>query len=489
MTANSANRVRIWLGIFCAGATATLVAQSATTVPPFTETIEVREVEVLFEIDSLPRFESIGRRGIEDFAAFEGGASHDLIELGSTSAGDFVHVLYFDVALAGPAARIAAAKALAERAVTLTAGGRAELLVADPRPRLLVATSVPEMLQRALAEIVAAAYAETAGKAARSPAGVAARAQQLDRLLVELAGRGGGGARALWLPVDGWPLTPAELERYSRARAQGNLTEPVLRALMETGRTLAGYGWVTFPVAIRAEREELSPRETERRMQVDTGGSGDTRTTFPVFTISGTKNHPDATSEAQLSTLTDFSLAPLAELSRATSGTLVGHPRRLRSAMDDLVGRRRATYRGPVPEPGTLRPLEIRWIGGDGRPLPAPRFLRASTPPEVSTARLRALLAGDSPPKSDAMSQRSAQPSREVCFGEGEERQVRISVARLSGEGRISIELGTAKRIQRKAAGLCAPLITSSIPSDARLAWIAEDLDNETWTGGVEQTP
>ena len=41
--------------------------------PPFVETIEVREVELRVDLSSLPTFESIGRKGQQDFLVVEAG--------------------------------------------------------------------------------------------------------------------------------------------------------------------------------------------------------------------------------------------------------------------------------------------------------------------------------------------------------------------------------------------------------------------------------
>lgn len=466
--------------------------------PPFAETIDVREVEVLFDDSVLPRFGSIGRKGLEDYSAFEAGAGFPLVEIGSTTAADWVHLLYFDSALAGPASRAAAAQALAKRAPVLVAGGRVEVVVADPRPRLLTATGDAVTLALQLSEIAAAALAEAESRAF-SKASIAERSFQLDRLSVEIAGRSGGGPRALWLAVEGWPLSPEEHERFARARAAAEAetahranaasaaSEPLLRALAETARVLAGYGWVTFPLALRPEVEEPSTRAAERRVRVESGGAGDERTSFPVFTVSGSPGRADASTDAQLSTLTDLSLAPLALLSRASSGTLVGQEARLRSALDDVVRRRRATYRGPLPPPGALAPVEIRWTGGDGRALPSPGFLRSSTPAEVSSARLRTLLAGDAAPTA-AITLRegeSAGGARSVCFGPGDEKRVRISYATTSPEGAIAVSASEPLTLKAENGELCAPFSAPADAAGARVAWLAEDLDSEAWTGGI----
>jgi hypothetical protein len=315
---------------------------------------------------------------------------------------------------------------------------------------------------------------------------VAVRSLALDRLAAEIAARGGGGARSLWLPVDAWPLSPAELERFSRARQANDLSEPLLRALASTGRVLAGYGWVTFPLAIRAE-ELKPPSDAARGMRVEQGGTGDERVSAPIVTISGSRSQPKASEEQQLDTLTDFGLATLTELSRATSGTLVGQGERLRTALANLEKRRRATYRGPRPQPGALVPLEVRWSGGDGRALPAPKFLRSGSPPEATAARLRALLAGDAAAKGEGITLREAATGgatrRELCFA-GEKRPVRISVARERANGVLDLAIGDTVETEVKDGAACVPLPIDS--AGGRLAWVAEDLDTDAWTGGVE---
>ncbi|MGE0638965.1 MAG: hypothetical protein AB7G12_05320 [Thermoanaerobaculia bacterium] len=472
----------------------TLAAQGTDTPPPFTETIEVREVEVLFDTTPLPRFESIGKKGAEDFAAFENGETYGLLSLESTSPADWVHVLYFDPTLAGPEARAEAASALASRASQLVAGGRAEIVIADPHPRILTATSLPEMLARSLSEIAARAREES-GSGATPMRSKADRARQLDRLVVELAARGGGGARALWLPVDGWPLAPAELEAWGEARRSNSKLPEAFAAIADAGKALAGYGWVTFPIALRPVSPESSARERERRVQVSAGGGGDERTTVPIFSTTAGKDSPDPVSDAQFATLSDFSLAPMGDLARTTSGALLGVESRLRTELAELVTRRRGTYRAPRPVAGTLLPLEIRWRGGDGRALPAPRFLRSSTPPEVSAARLRSLLAGDAAPAAEAITLHAPKvatlvASRDLCFrSEFEKLPVRISVAREKRTGEIELHVGDVRQLEKDERGICTGLSLPLGAGERRIAWIAENLETEAWTGGIEEAP
>ena len=472
------------------GSTALLPAQDVEP-PRFSETIEVREIEVVFDDDVLPRLGSFLRKKRQDYSAFESGASHPLVEIGSVSAEDWMHVLYFDSGLAGPAARLAAARALQPLAEELIAGGRAEIVVADPLPRVVLATGLAAELIQGLEAIVAQALGESEGRA-DSAATIAQRSRQLDRLAVELAGRGGGGPRALWLAGDRWPLSPVDHEHFAQARQQGLAEDPQFGPLLATGKVLASYGWVTSAIAIRGERLQPAIGLDGGRVQTSRGGTGDRRTRI-LWTLTGSRKHPDATTESQLDTVTDFALSPLAALARPTSGALIGTPERLGSVLGDLQDRRRATYHGPRPEPGSLTTFEVRWTGGDGRVLPAPRFLRSSTPWEVTRARLRLLLAGD-PPPADAgaifLREAVSPPgTREICFGEGRQRSVRLAYAQpgtAEDDREVSYEVPLPSVLTGEGRERCLPFAPPDFGSHRRLAWVAEDLDNETWIGGVE---
>ncbi|MEO8198500.1 MAG: hypothetical protein ABI689_17440 [Thermoanaerobaculia bacterium] len=462
--------------------------------PPFSETIEVREVDVRVDLSALPTFESIGKKGREDFIVLENGIAYPLTGLGPAEAAEWIFVLYFDSVLAGPEARQRAAIELAGQADRLTAGGLAEIVVADPLPHTLLTTGSADALRRQLDELALAAARETTPAATSLTSATATRLAQLDRLTVEIAARGGGGARGLLLPVGAWPLDPEALSRLTNTAprtAEGSAAaaaneRPEFLPLRETAQVLAGYGWVTVPLALRAPREVAEPSAAEKRTQVSMGGGGDQRTTVPIVSISGNGEPTDPATAARVDTLTDFSLIPYAELSRASSGALVGESGRLQGVLGDLRGRRLFTYRSPFPQPGRLLPLEVRWQGGDGRTLPAPRWLRSSTPPEVAAARLRRMLAGDpaaqSPQaaKTDGI-QWNAETGR-VCFpGDGDKRWVRLSTA-TEKDGQIQLATGQPVQIERTAAGLCLDAPTTT---GGRTVRLAEDLENETWTSAV----
>ncbi len=459
-------------------------AEQKPDTPPFTETIEVREVELRVDLSALPTFESIGKKGQGDFLVIEDGVDHPLSELG-TATNEWIFLLYFDTVLAGPEARQRAAIELAGQAERLTAGGLAEIVLADPRPHTLLATGSAEALRRQLDELAMAAARETPPVESSLPAASSARLAQLDRLVVEVASRAGGGARGLVLPVGSWPLDPEGLARLTRTATATPSDRPEFEPLREAARVLAGYGWVTVPLALRAPRDISEPSAAERRTQVSMGGGGDQRTTVPIVSISGKDEPSDPATAARVDTLTDFSLMPYSELARSSSGALVGERGRLRGVLADLLDRRLFAYRSPFPEPGRLLSLEVRWQGGDGRTLTAPRWLRSSTPPEVAAARLRRMLAGDTPPQAAQTGaiQWNAETDR-VCFpGDGDKRWVRLSTA-TEKDGQIQIVTGQPVQLERTPAGLCADA-PATATATGRTARLAEDLENETWTGAT----
>ena len=92
-----------------------LAAQVPTSPPPFVETIEVREVEVLVDISALPTFESIGRKAQEDFIVVEEGVAHPLTDLGTADASQWIFVLYFDSIRSSPAPRLGSAQRSSSR--------------------------------------------------------------------------------------------------------------------------------------------------------------------------------------------------------------------------------------------------------------------------------------------------------------------------------------------------------------------------------------
>ena len=459
-----------------------LAAQAPTSPPPFVETIEVREVEVLVDISTLPTFESIGRKAREDFIVIEEGVAHPLTELGSSDAAQWIFVLYFDSILAGPEARQRAAIELAGLSERLTAGGLAEIVIADPLPHTLLSTASADALRRQLDELAVAASKEADRTEPSLAKATAARLAQLDRLTVEIAARGGGGARALLLPVGAWPFDPESLARLTQAKPDASLEASEFQPVQETSRALAAYGWVTLPIALRTPRDVPEPSAAERRTQVSMGGSGDRRTTVPIVSISGQGEPSDPATAARVDTLTDFGLMPFAALARASSGS---SDRRKRTPGEHA---RRSAAPPPVhlslAVPGARKPPGARSpLEGRRRTHPAGPPLAALLHPARSS-RLPAF-AGCS----------RAMPSPRQRMPAGSSGKRRTGGSALLG---MATGAGSACRPPpRKTARFRSRPVPRSRSSAAPrgLAWtppppapgrtvrIAEDLESETWTG------
>ncbi len=366
----------------------------------FADSIVVRELEVFFDDSLLPPLESLGRRSDADFLVFEAG-----IALESAPAPDERAsgpplrelLLWFDTDLATPAALAAAARALVEASGAFATAERIEVVVAEPRPRTVLATAatsaaVEELARRARAWERAA----DSGLRASAPIPIERRLRALDRLAAEIARRGDSGPRALVLAADGWSVDARRLEDLSRLSSGAAPSDPALVALDQAGRLLAAYGWVTFALAARPLPDPADvPRRAREvgRVGGDRAGGGE-RTFFGV-TFPFRKRMPTIRETVRLDVATDFGLRPLAHLVRASSGGLAGEPGALAKQLARVANRRRLLVRAPERPPGQLIPLEVRWTGGDGRPLPSPKWLRSGLPPEAAAARLRALTAGD----------------------------------------------------------------------------------------------
>jgi hypothetical protein len=232
-------------------------------------------------------------------------------------------------------------------------------------------------------------------------------------------------------------------------------------------------------------------RDQRAEVEVGSGPTGDQRVTFPVFTLPARQRRPSGAEKAQLDAVTDLTLTPLTELTRATSGALVGGVTRLAADLVRLVGRRRIAFSSPPPtEPADLHSVEVRWRGGDGRPLPALHWRRTTTPPEVTAARLRALLAGD-PPPAGAIDARL-----EPGAGAGTGSQLRfclptsaattwsrVSIARQAGSEPATLELGRPEVLRAADGRACRTVELPAITAGERLAIAVEDLEGETWAG------
>src|SRR6202158_275427 len=239
----------------------------------FPERVLVREIEVVVELPDSLRESRRKSLGPQDFQVTEDGRFRQVVEASPVmagGAGPWQGEVFSRRVLAEPETVFYTANALAQRSAQLTALGTVALVVADPAPRILLAeTREPKMLEQALTDIAAQAERQRAASShsAQAPgSGGAATSQakpatagpepeavrrQEDQLVALLAGRSGGGPRALVLVANG----------FDTSTSGDGATSATQAVAEEPARTLAAYGWVTFAAPMR--RQELGPPHRE----------------------------------------------------------------------------------------------------------------------------------------------------------------------------------------------------------------------------------
>lgn len=368
-----------------AGAAATSLPDEPTT---FTDSVVVREIEVWFDASVLPQLESLGRRADDDFTVYEDGLPLEPVKVTPEQAeGRRLEqvLVWLDPALASPAALARAASTLGEAAPALAATGPVEVATAG---RHGVASRRFTALAPLADELATLERRWRDGSTARPE--LSSRLAALDRLVLDLVAREGNGPRALLLAVEPWPAQPDllnDLSSLEEGRAPG---DPRLIALDEAGRLIAAFGWVAYALDARpviTERPPATPRSEEGIVYHD-------REVLTLFRYPIRDRTPIGRILVDLDLATDFGLRPLAHLVRASSGTLVGEPGAITDELGRLAGRQRLVVQSPDRGIAPLSRIEVRWTGGDGRPLPTLGWLRNGEPPEVASARRRLAASG-----------------------------------------------------------------------------------------------
>jgi hypothetical protein len=468
----------------CALVLAAAVAGAAVPGPSreparFQERLDVRELEVDFDASVLPPLESTGRRADEDFLVIENGipleriptrASEGTAQETEADAREIVELLvWFDRDLAAPGTRAAGARALA----TAATAGALERCASIALRVDGVERSMPAADPTALAaELRRRARGWDSDPPEAPPLDTRLRA--LDRLSVHLARRAGGGRRALVVVGDAWPVDAQRLNALGAlARAADAPGVERLRALEDAARLAAAFGWTPYVLAAvtpptRPMRPGVSRSGEER---IEAGGASSHRWWVRLFAPRHYL-HSMAREAAHLEVSTDFGLRPWAHFVRAGAGTLLGDAAAVSSQLDRLASRRRLVVRSPEPGPGRLLPLEVRWSGGDGRPVPSRRWSRSGLPPEAAAARLRALAAGDLDLESGEpvrMAPAGTGPvARRLCFvPPGAHAFVRSATWSADADA-AAIAIGPVLATGPGAAEACAPLPAPAHPGAAR---------------------
>jgi hypothetical protein len=407
--------------------------RAASPPPPdtFAEKVLVREIEVVVELPDSLRESRRKALGPQDFQVTEDGRLRQVVKASPVNSGDagpWQVVVYVDRVLADPETVFFTANSLAQRSAQLTGLGTVALVVADPAPRILLAeTREPKMLEQALIDIASQAERQkdaahpAQGQASgqgqgqvRDPAkgqapgqppgpapsnrGGAARPEeaaagprpevvrhQEDQLVALLAGRSGGGPRALVLVANG----------FDTSRSGDGADSATAAVAEEPARTLAAYGWVTLAAPMR--RQELGTPHREmtdvERIRQSNSGREAPGSSVPPEILPQVAPKSRLQYDSVLSLFVEPTSASLLAMASATSGTVIGLPLQLDAALTGLAKRWHIFYLAPDPGDGRPRPVEVR-LSPEGTPLRTPVWRRSSTPDEVAAARLRQVLTG-----------------------------------------------------------------------------------------------
>jgi hypothetical protein len=456
--------------------------------PTFSARFAVRETEIVVDPpDDQKRLKA------RDLRVFVDGKPADVARVERLGKdGSWTFVVYVDPQLAGAATRFASLLALADRAPALTRLGAVEILSAASGRPVLAATRDARALRSMLGDLAGAARLERDRVEASNTAALAATATApalrpaivercLDRFATALAERRPRGPHAVFLLTDAAaPPLPQVFER--------------------TAGALAGYGWVTFPLALRKElvREEMvsGPSELEIFRRSSDAGAKNGISVPPLLPGRSPRPTP-LTVPGVLELSLDPALAGVRTLAQQTAGGVIGREVQLDPALEHLGRRFRVWVDEPAaPVEGRLRRLEVS-LARQGIPVRAPGWLRSSTPAEIAAARLRRLLAGEelAAPLRLAATWLASADGRQVrlelspaAAPSGEEaeegRPLRASWAWIGAGGKVEMRSATFRAQHLDEAGWIHAL-PLDLPAGGspvrRVALIVDDLDSERW--------
>jgi len=272
-----------WIGL----AIATAVPSQAAPEPPpkavFEQLDRLTAIDVTVEVARVKERWAAGEPRPGDFQILLDAQPRSLIGVAPVApAGGWRTVIYFDIELASARTVRWAAETLAQQATRLTERGRVEVVVADPLPRqLLQPTRDPQALRAVLnqlalhppgREVLLRLRSEVLqelhrGATELAPAELMVWASgeevlrvrwQQDRLLAWLLDVGSEDERALFWITDGYDLRPADFyaSQIDSEVAAAHQTS-LVAASSELARTVASYGWLTFPLKAPAPQLAL----------------------------------------------------------------------------------------------------------------------------------------------------------------------------------------------------------------------------------------
>lgn len=490
-----------------------LLAGAAPAQPPppdtFAEEMEVREIGLIVE---MPGSSSLLREltlDPGDVLVSVDGTSRPASRLSSEAPSDWTVAVYVDEVLAPAETVFYAALALSRRAERLAGMGTVEIAVADPGPAAEMAPSrEPLRISQALTDLSGRARVRRDGAERTLAPDTETLRRQCDRLIAWMSAPRPPGPRVLFLVADGFPVSAEEVQALERGATESSSGRAAI--LLETARLLASYGWITIPLPLRETREEqaMAPSRPDSdldRFRVDHQGASEHSSAVPPV-IGFHKSPPSKFRwEAAIDLQIQPDLSPLRTLVAATGGKLVGLEALLDPALDNLAGRWQLWFQTPEPNLGQARPLQVRLRNGST--LRTRAWIRSSTPEEVASARVRALLLTAVGRTEGSLRPGGSLPLRVDRRSEDGRLVLDLAVPPFESPGPVSAgpvrvswaftdEEGEPQVLHEMAPGIAQPgqgwkrTLTFAIPRGARRVAVAvDDLARERWGGAVLQIP
>lgn len=374
----------------------------------FAEKLIVTERTVYVDDLTLPRMDSTFRRSSADFLVRIDGSPAELVDAAADDPPTVTHLVWLDSDLASPAALAAAANLLATAFQSLPETESFTLVEVARQEAGRQVPPLQESLSRAELVLRLQRFATKQSSAGRAPPKLERRIAALNRMTVSVSRYESGDLGALWLAAEPWAVDARVFEEVLRTGAEESLAPTPLGALQRTSRILASSGWVLFPVWAKtgdsAEELRIPAHEDQSREFLERGLGLTTRDERPfkrlMFWLFGAgSRHVRSRQSLNLSRALDLAtevrLRPMAMVASETSGALAGEPLRVVDLAERLRNRRPLVVRDATTVGADLRRLEVVWIGGDGRSVPALPWAASLTPPELGVSRL--LTAVESP--------------------------------------------------------------------------------------------
>jgi hypothetical protein len=364
---------------------------AATPPETFRDQLAVREAEVVVGLPPALQAERDRSLRPEDFVVRIGGEPHKVIRLlplgGERTPWRLVVVV--DPALAHPDTIVASLLALASEADEIAAFAKADLATVDP------SGSAIDWMGRDLSgsESIAFALAEAAGKAradrrrneprrALSSRVVADRLAAITRFLLA---DGGGGPRAVALPLD--PLDAQD----ALAPADGTDRD---------SRLLAAYGWTLLPLGLGIESGFTldGPGVSDYDHWNDTSFVGRALDIRGVLRwLRGKRAMPPPRARVTIESETLPGRWAARNLAEATGGLAIDRAEQIPLSLDALKRRYVLGYEvNAEPKTGEILDLAVTSARGSS-PAVSPHFARTGASDDLADLLLAGLLAGDPP--------------------------------------------------------------------------------------------